>query len=244
MSKRKYRNRIVAAAGSLAGLASTPSASEGSLVTVTGSPVSLATSAADGTSVAWDVDGVGASEFRWRMDGATIFLASDTSGSGQGNGRGLVAPFNTDNVQAQLASSIVGAGNFFGFGGGSASNGLYRYRNAMSAGGGIGYDFNYGFAPGDNLVGFRFDDGVGGGLNYGWAVFNFDTTAGIASITSWTYETIDDLGVHVGTTAGAAAVPEPSSLALLACGAAGLLSYRGRRKATNAAGELSSDLSA
>jgi hypothetical protein len=109
---------------------------------------------------------------------------------------------------------------------------------------GIGYDFiNSGFAPGDNFVGFRFDDGVGVGLNYGWAVFNFDTVNAIVSISEWTYETVDDAAVHVGTR-GPAAVPEPSSLALLACGAVGLMAYRRRRSATKVVEEAPTELPA
>ncbi len=240
MSQKKYTKRIAATAGSLACIAAAPATSEAGLVTVTGSPVSLAASAAPGTSVTWDIDGVGIGEFRLHKPYVNISLASNTAGYGQGNGRGLLGPtFFTNNVQALQASFNVGpsvAPYVWGIG-----NGFYANRNAMSAGGGIGYDFFYGFAPGDNFVGFRFDDGVGGGLNYGWAVFNFDTVNAIVSITEWTYQTLDDTAVHVGSTA---AVPEPSSLALLACGAVGLMAYRRRRSAAKVIDEAPTELPA
>lgn len=240
--QKKYSKRIAAAASSLACVAAAPAASDAGVITVTGSPVSLAVSAANGTSVTWDIDGDSIGEFRLHMATSSIFLASDTSGGGQGNGRGLVGPsFFTDNVQALVSSFNVGPTVApFVWGNGS---GFYAYRNAMSSGGAIGYDFNYGFVSGDNFVGFRFDDGIGAGLNYGFAVFNFDTTNGIVTIDRWAYETIDDLGVHVSGSAFTA-VPEPGSLSLLACGAVGLMAYRRRRLAVKSAEETPTEFPA
>jgi len=80
----------------------------------------------------------------------------------------------------------------------------------------IGYDFNYGFHPGGgNFVGFRFDSGAG--YRYGYAVFNWNLATGTLTIPQWWY---DDSGAAVQV------VPEPSALALLAMGAAGLAAYR------------------
>ena len=218
MSQKKYTKRIAATAGSLACIAAAPATSEAGIVTVTGSPVSLAVSDAPGTSVTWDIDGVGIGEFRLHKRYSNISLASNTAGYGQGNGRGLLGPpFFTDNVQALQASFNVGpsvAPYVWGNG-----NGFFADRNAMSSFGGIGFDFNYGFAHGDN----------------------FDTVNAIVSITEWTYQTLDDTAVHVGSTA---AVPEPSSLALLACGAVGLMAYRRRRSAAKVVDEAPTELPA
>ena len=90
MSQKKYSKRIAATAGSLACIAAAPAVSEAGLVTVTGSPVTLATSAASGTSVTWDIDGVGIGEFRLWKSGGDIQFASDTFSSGQGNGRSIL----------------------------------------------------------------------------------------------------------------------------------------------------------
>ena len=82
-----------------------------------------------------------------------------------------------------------------------------------------------------NYIGFRFLNESDGLIHFGWAsvivgaAFN---TAGRNVGEIW-YESAANTGILVGDT-GAAATPEPSSVALLAMGAAGLLAARRRRQ--------------
>jgi hypothetical protein len=245
--QKKFTQRIAAAAGTMAGVAAMPATTEAAVVSVTGAPVSLSLSAANGTSVTWDIDGDSVSEFRLHKVGGTfggffsyneVRLASNTSASGIGNGRGLLGLFS-DKVQALSASFVVGPSGLSTSWGFSFNNGSHSQRRAMSSGtflGNqygpfIGSDFaSYGFGPGSNFFGFRFNDGIGTGLNYGWGVIDFDLTSGTVTISEWHYETDDNVGVHID------AVPEPNSLVLLAAGAAGVAAYR-RRRTTKAATE-------
>lgn len=65
------------------------------------------------------------------------------------------------------------------------------------------------------------------GLRYAWVRLDINNTNGTFMVDDWAYEST----VGAGITAGAgAAVPEPSSLGLLALGAAGLAAFRLRRR--------------
>jgi hypothetical protein len=85
-----------------------------------------------------------------------------------------------------------------------------------------------GFArSGENVIGFRFDRGLGTDLNYGWAKVEWDlSNQGSESftITEWAWETDPGKPIHA-VPAPAAAV---SGLSLLAMGAAGVRRQRRR----------------
>ena len=217
--------RLATATGALAAVALSPAAGKAAVIKVTGSPVSLSPTAGDGATSFWDVDSDGSNDFRLWVYGGTLFLGSNGS-----NGRGLIAPFFTDNVQALNTSFNVGptlASNVWGRGGTAG----YGYRNLMYAGGSIGYDWNYGFGQGDNFFGFRFNKPDG--LNYGYAVVNFDSPNELVTISRWAYNNVADGIAHVETiTADPSPVPGPIGLAGLAAGAAWTRKLRKRIKAS------------
>ena len=88
----------------------------------------------------------------------------------------------------------------------------------------------FNFNSSNNYVGFRFLNEGNGLVNYGWLQVSLGTsfTDSSRSIVGYAYET-NGTGITVGNTS--TATPEPSSLALLSIGAAGLAAYR-RRRAT------------
>lgn len=60
--------------------------------------------------------------------------------------------------------------------------------------------------------------------HFGWIRVNIDNVAGTFRIVDWAYESEAGVGIEAG------AIPEPSSLALLAAGAVGVATIRRRKK--------------
>jgi hypothetical protein len=220
-----WTTRLATATGALAAVALSPAAGKAAVIKVTSSPVSLSPTAGNGATSFWDVDSDGSNDFRlfnnyYGLNFGSVGL----------NGRGLIAPFYTDNVQALNTSFNVGptlASNVWGRGGTAGSG----YRNIMYPGGAIGYDWNYGFGQGDNFFGFRFNKPDG--LHYGYAVVNFDSPNKLVTISRWAYNNVADGIAHVETiTADPSPVPGPIGLAGLAAGAAWTRKLRKRIKAS------------
>jgi hypothetical protein len=95
----------------------------------------------------------------------------------------------------------------------------------------------YGFQKGqfDNetpgYMGVRFNPGDG--VRYGWVYLdNIAANGSSYRVVDWAYESDVDTAIAAGNRGGGgSAVPEPSGLALLACGAAGIWALRRKRQA-------------
>ena len=74
-------------------------------------------------------------------------------------------------------------------------------------------------------LGMKFDDGAGT-VNYGWAEITLDQAGQNQTIElhAYAYETETDTAIKTG------AIPEPSTLGILALGAVGLAAWRRRQK--------------
>ena len=75
-----------------------------------------------------------------------------------------------------------------------------------------------------NLFGVQFTNENGGGTHFAWVQITFGATVGDRRITAYAYDNV------AGTSIPAGAIPEPSTFAILAAGAAGLMALRRFRR--------------
>lgn len=238
----RFSRKVALTAGAVSGALFSPAAAEGALTTGCCGPI-LSLFDTDGTTVQWNADANAVLQtFELFKDsfyssalGDTvhrILLASATESGQPLTGRGLVGPVaGGEGVQPLAQSFRVGPTLASSLAWGAAG---VRSRTVLSRVGTgpvqIGADFA-GFSFGTNRFGFRFDsDEDPGRRNYAWGTVRLDSNSASVRFFDWTYENDTESPVHVGETVGGVEVPEPSSLALLASGAAGLFAWRARRR--------------
>ena len=171
------------------------------------------------TPVGWDVDGDGNDDFK-RIRLQTPGGSTNASFLGGTNGGELAIIFANSDLAKVASSNSVGSANDF------STTFLQIVRRFYSSSvvdvAGFGADGNW--AMGDTAnFGFKFT--IGANTHYGWGKMSLNPGANYEIIEAY-YETTPGLAIHVGTTS----VPEPTSAALLVLGAAGLVTWRRKRK--------------
>lgn len=162
-------------------------------------------------TTAWDIDGVGGTNFGLVNSGTLLGSFSGLNGNSilfsntqTGQVQNIATGGTVDTLQTPWKSGTF----FFTYAGSNASLGAIQN-----------------FSP-SGQFGFRFDQG--GNTHYGWASLVVDGQAfgqGF-SITEAYYQGTPDAAINVG----AVPVPEPTAMALLAIGSAGVYAWRSRRK--------------
>lgn len=198
-----------------AALAATAGSASGAVIFNTGNSFTVSTSQ---TSVSWDVDGGGTSDFNFTF----VQNYPDILANRQNLNNAWVKPSTGG------SSGVAPLAEGFTVGPALAANQFQTGQQAFFIfSGTVQGDLN----AGDQYVGFRFD--VSGQIHYGWARITLtEGNSSTANLTmhEWAYEGTPGTAIQVG------AVPEPAStttaLSLLSLGAAGVAAYRRHRAAS------------
>lgn len=223
---RRYTKKLAVAAGSLSAMAYGAQEADADLVYFhPGYAITISTNS-PGTAN-WDVDFAGGADFQL----AASAFGNISLRSFGFNGFGLVRlpadNFLNNAAARNLAPGFeqlpIGPGLSTPYLFGTSGSRIIVSADAVNTNSAIGFS-----AGGDNYIGFQFNSSS---PLYGWARIEIDLgNAGVGdetlTIAEWAYE--DSGGdILVG------AVPEPSSFALMAAGAAGVLAWKRRRRKGN-----------
>lgn len=215
--QHSLRTKLSLAAGPgamAAAMAVMPTGAGAAIIASTGLPLSPPASSGANN---WDVDGDGTPDFKLQNSSTEAYF-DDLNG-----GRLVVPGAVGAGGIAQLASGFtVGATLATGY----KFHAAAQSSNAITSSGAV---VAAGWSIGDtDFFGFKFTNASG--THYGWGELNITgspTGAGYSILRAF-YEDQADTAIQVGATASA---PAPSSLALLALGAAGAPLLRRRRRA-------------
>ena len=208
--KRSVTQKAAALAGSTAALAAA-SPSVNAAVTLAKNGIGT-TIPNDTTSFNWDVDADGNHDFRLDSGFGGVYVYLDSAGL---NGSGVLQRAGAVNVGevANLGTAPIAIGQTVaGYQWGTAERRIVTVDDP-------GNDFWNGVQGDQNFIGFRFESNDG--THYGWAQLEI----GSLTIVNAAYESDPDTAITLG------AVPEPSNLALLGLGIAGLSMMRRRKSA-------------
>jgi hypothetical protein len=198
-----------------------PGAGQAAIVTmddVGGAPFSGTSASLETTPIPWDIDNNGTMDVQfWGLSSPGFLGVAEGSDGGwfHATADGFTAIRNLP-----LGLSVGAAP---GYASGYGTHVLQAYG---------AFNDLVGFSNGvTGYSGFAFD--IAGANHYGWVEWTHTLATGpgtgLVEVSNWAFEDAADTPIQVGDLGAPSAVPVPTSLALLASGAGGLLAWRRRR---------------